>query len=119
MAGVVIIGAGQAGLSIAHSLQKKGIKPLILEKNYCFIANWSVSEFPLKFRKKFFNTISRSKYSIISFQENFENINNLKFFNKVKNKLKKKFIFNLQTFEHYNNSPLNKNNHYILTLIRK
>ena len=31
---VIIIGAGQAGLSIAHSLQKKGIKPLILEKNY-------------------------------------------------------------------------------------
>ena len=31
---VIIIGAGQAGLSIAHSLQKKRIKPLILEKNY-------------------------------------------------------------------------------------
>ena len=29
----VIIGAGQAGLSLAHSL-KKGIKPLILKKNY-------------------------------------------------------------------------------------
>ena len=25
---VIIIGAGQAGLSIAHSLQKKGIKPI-------------------------------------------------------------------------------------------
>jgi len=34
---VIIIGAGQAGLSIAHSLQKKGIKPLILEKNYFFL----------------------------------------------------------------------------------
>ena len=31
---VIIIGAGQAGLSIAHSLQKKGIKPLILEKKH-------------------------------------------------------------------------------------
>ena len=31
---VIIVGAGQAGLSIAYSLQKKGIKPLILEKNY-------------------------------------------------------------------------------------
>ncbi len=88
-------------------------------KNYCFIANWSISEFPVKFRKKFLYTINNSKYSIISFQENFENINNLKFFNKIKNKLKEKFIVNLQTFEHYNNSPLNKNNHYILTLVRK
>ena len=89
------------------------------KKNYCFIANWSISEFPLKFRKKFFNTINKSKYSIISFQENFENINNLKFFKKIINKLSNKFKINLQTFDHYNNSPLNKNNHYILTLIKK
>ena len=89
------------------------------KKNYCFIANWSISEFPITFRKKFFNIINRSKYSIISFQENFENINNLKFFNKSLDKLRKKFLFNLQTFDHYNNSPLNKNNHYILTLVRK
>ena len=89
------------------------------KKNYCFIANWSISEFPIRFRKKFFNTIIRSKYSIISFQENFENINNLKFFNNALVKLRKKFNFNLQTFDHYNNSPLNKNNHYILTLVRK
>ena len=89
------------------------------KKNYCFIANWSISEFPIRFRKKFFNTIIRSKYSIISFQENFENINNLKFFNNALLKLRKKFNFNLQTFDHYNNSPLNKNNHYILTLVRK
>jgi len=91
----------------------------ITKKNYCFIANWSISEFPLKFRKKFINTINRSNYSIISFQENFENINNLKFFNKIFNKMRNKFIINLQTFDHYNNSPLNKNNHYILTLVRK
>ena len=88
-------------------------------KNYCFIANWSISEFPIKFRKKFFNTIKKSKYSIISFQENFENINNLEFFNKTVDKLSKKFTVNLQTFDHYNNSPLNKNNHFILTLVRK
>ena len=88
------------------------------KKNFCLIANWSISEFPIKFRKKFFNAINRSKYSIISFQENFENINNLKFFKKTLNKLSNKFKVNLQTFDHYNKSPLNKNNHYILTLIR-
>ena len=37
---------------------------------------------------------------------------NLKYFNQTLNKLSNKFIINLQTFDHYNNSPLNKNNHY-------
>ena len=89
------------------------------KKNYFFIANWSISEFPKNFREKFFNTIYQSQYSIISFQENFENINNLKFFKKILKRLGNKFISNLQTYNHYNNSPLNKNNHYILTLVRK
>ena len=30
---VVVIGAGQAGLSIAHALQKRGVRPVLLEKN--------------------------------------------------------------------------------------
>ena len=56
------------------------------KKNYDLIANWSISEFSIKFREKFFNTINKSEYSIISFQENFENINNLKYFKKILNK---------------------------------
>lgn len=30
---VVVVGGGQAGLSIAHTLQKRGIRPLVLEKH--------------------------------------------------------------------------------------
>ena len=30
---VVVVGGGQAGLSIAHALQKRGIRPVVLEKN--------------------------------------------------------------------------------------
>ena len=30
---VVVIGAGQAGLSVAYALQQRGIRPLVLEKN--------------------------------------------------------------------------------------
>jgi putative flavoprotein involved in K+ transport len=30
---VVVVGGGQAGLSVAHALQKRGIRPLVLEKN--------------------------------------------------------------------------------------
>lgn len=31
--GVVVVGAGQAGLSVAHALQKRGIRPVVFEKN--------------------------------------------------------------------------------------
>lgn len=31
---VVVIGAGQAGLSVAHALQKRGIRPLVLERHW-------------------------------------------------------------------------------------
>lgn len=30
---VVVVGAGQAGLSVAHALQKRGVRPVVLEKN--------------------------------------------------------------------------------------
>ena len=42
--------------------------------DYLFIANWSISEFPYHFRKKFFVAIKNAKFSIISFQENFEKL---------------------------------------------
>ena len=113
-----LIGKVSGKLNLISELSQLN-KYISTKKNYCLIANWSVSEFPIKFREKFFNTINNSEYSIISFQENFENINNLKYFKKILNKLSNKFTFNLQTFNHYNHSPLNKNNHYILTLIRK
>ncbi|MEB3352408.1 MAG: FAD-dependent oxidoreductase, partial [Cyanobacteriota bacterium] len=30
---VVVVGAGQAGLSVAQALQQRGIRPLLLEKH--------------------------------------------------------------------------------------
>ena len=89
------------------------------KKNYLFIANWSISEFPLKFRRKFISLIRNSKYSIISFQDNFEKIDNLKFFNDIIKKNNDKFNYNLKPFKYYNKSILNKNKHYLLTLIKK
>ncbi len=86
-------------------------------RNYkLVIANWSLSEFPLKFRNKFISIIKNSKYSIISFQKNFENIDNLNFFKKEINKLGSKYVVKIDTFDHYNKSFLNKNKHYILTI---
>ena len=90
-----------------------------IKKNSLVIANWSLSEFPLNFRKKFISTIKNSKYAIISFQKNFEKINNYNFFINQINKLGSKYIAKIDTYDHYNNSFLNKNKHFILTICRK
>ena len=54
--------------------------------NYIFIANWSISETHIKFRKKFEDIIKKNNYVLISFQEYFENINNLTYFKSLKKK---------------------------------
>ena len=89
------------------------------KNNNLLIANWSLSEFPLNFRKKFFSTIKNSDNTIIFFKDNFKNINNYKFFTRQIKKLGSKYISKIDTFNHYNNSFLNKNKHYILTICRK
>ena len=62
------------------------------KKNSLVIANWSLSEFPLNFRKNFISTIKNSKYTIISFQKNFEKLIITIFFVKQINKLGSKYI---------------------------
>ena len=89
------------------------------KNNSLVIANWSLSEFPLNFRKKFISTIKNSKYAIISFQKNFEKINNYNFFMRQINKLGSNYIAKVDTYNHYNNSFLNKNKHFILTICKK
>ena len=63
----------------------------IKKKSDLFIANWSLSEIPINYRKKFLSKIMESKYIFISFQQQFEDINNLRYFNSLKIKLSKKF----------------------------
>ena len=61
------------------------------EKNL-FIANWSFSEIPLHFRKKLFFIFKKYRYHLVSFQHYFEKIDNLKYFNNLKNRNLKKNI---------------------------
>ena len=84
-----------------------------------FIANWSLSEFPLKFREKFLPKIKQAKYSIICFQEKFENINNSKFFKILINKIKKNYDCKLVDFKYYNQSLFNNTNHRMLIIKKK
>ena len=52
------------------------------------IANWSISEFPIKLRKDLNFIFKYFDHQIISFQKNFEMIDNNKYFQKI-NKLNK------------------------------
>ena len=50
----------QKGIKLINRLDK--LKHLTKNKeNDLFIANWSLSEFPLKYRKQFISTIKNSK----------------------------------------------------------
>ena len=79
-----------------------------------FIANWSLSETPINFRKKLFKVIKKSNFILISFQEKFEKINNLKYFKKFEKKLSKNFKFKMIKNKYYNGNLFNKQDHYFL-----
>ena len=82
------------------------------EKIDLFLANWSLSETPIKFRNKFYHKITNSKYILICFQETFENINNLKYFNNLKNKLNNKFQVKIIKNKFYKGNIIFRQNHY-------
>ena len=79
-----------------------------------FLANWSLSETPINYRKKFFIKIKNSKYIFISFQEKFENLNNLEYFKNIRKLLSKKFQIKIIKNQFYHGNWFNKQNHYFL-----
>ena len=84
-----------------------------LNNNYdLFLANWSLSEAPINLRNKFYYKIYKSKYILISFQEKFENIDNLKYFNNLKKRLKNKFDITIIKNKYYKGNIIFKQNHY-------
>ena len=80
--------------------------------NSLFIANWSLSETPINFRKKFIKSIKNSKLILISFQENFENIDNLKYFKNLKKNLEKKFEIKIIKNKFYKGNFFKKQKHF-------
>ena len=86
--------------------------PQMKNLNSLFIANWSISETPINFRKKFLNIMSSSQYILICFQEEFENTNNLKYFKLLKSKLFNKFLIILKKNKFYKGNIFYKQNHY-------
>jgi hypothetical protein len=82
------------------------------KKTSLFIANWSLSETPLKFRSKFLKFIKNSDFILISFQEFFEKIDNLKYFNYLKNDLSDLFNIKIVKNKYYKGNFFKKQNHY-------
>ena len=77
-----------------------------------FIANWSLSETPKKFRKNFISIIKKNEFILICFQEKFEDIDNLKYFNNLRSKLSNKFAIKILKNKFYTGNMINKHNHY-------
>ena len=85
-----------------------------IKKNFSslFIANWSISEMPLKLRNSILYNVDNFDHRIISFQEKFENINNKTYFLNYQKKLQDKCSIKIEKLQHYKKNLLNKSNHY-------
>jgi|TARA_B110000037_G_scaffold206091_1_gene251698 putative sugar O-methyltransferase len=77
-----------------------------------FIANWSLSETPIKFRENFIEIIKKNEFILICFQEKFEDIDNLKYFDKLKSKLSKSYKIKILKNKFYTGNMINRHNHY-------
>ena len=77
-----------------------------------FIANWSLSETPLNFRKKFIPIMIKNHFILISFQEKFEDIDNLEYFNNLKSEISDKYKIKILKNNFYTGNIINKQNHY-------
>ena len=62
--------------------------------------------------EKILSNILKSKYILICFQEKFENINNLKYFDNLKFELSKKFKIIIKKNKFYKGNIFSRQNHY-------
>jgi putative sugar O-methyltransferase len=84
------------------------------KKNSLFIANWSLSEVPLTFRKKFISTIKYHQFFLISFQASFEKIDNYKYFQEITQFLNKKFTIKIIKNKFYKGHLFKKEDHFFM-----
>jgi hypothetical protein len=69
---------------------KENLEKVKLIRNKIFIANWSFSEVPISFRHDLNFIFDIFDFQLISFQKHFENMNNLQYFERIKNMNEKK-----------------------------
>ncbi len=88
------------------------------EKTILVIANWSISEMPMNLRKNLEFLFEECNYAVVSYQNKFENMDNVEYFFNFSNKLSNNHISNISYLKEMN-SKLKKNKHYILLLKKK
>jgi|LakMenE01Jun11ns_1017448.scaffolds.fasta_scaffold9952563_3 hypothetical protein len=93
------------------SLIKKYNKKMNKRNVNFLIANWSISEMPINLRNKINKLTYNFPNKLISFQEKFEDINNLNYFLKYRDTLKKTIV-KIEKHFHYKKSLFNNNNHF-------
>jgi len=93
------------------SLIKKYNKKINKRNVNFLIANWSISEMPIDLRDKINKLTYNFPNKLISFQEKFEDINNLNYFLKYHDTLKKTIV-KIEKHYHYKKSLFNNNNHF-------
>ena len=98
-------------LSDIKLIQKKFDMHQNENKNTLLIANWSLSEMPIKLRLKLEHLIKNCNYGIISFQSKFEEISNIDYFNKLQKELGNTYVSDIKHLDQMN-SYLNSINHY-------
>lgn len=73
------------------------------KKSKLFIATWSFSETAIEYRKKFIPIISNFNYYLIAYQKNFNEVDNIHYFNKFMTEVEKSKIQNFE-IEHLKDS---------------
>lgn len=92
------------------NILKKTIEKIKLIPNKIFIANWSLSEVPMNLRNDLSYIFDIFDFQLISFQKNFESINNFEYFSNIKNNnIKKNRVSSFLKVE------LIKNNYYLFS----
>ena len=87
------------------------------KKKILIIANWSLSEMPITLRKDLEFLFLNCDYAFVSFQDYFEGISNLDYFEQLKIKLINDFSISIKPISEMNNF-FNSNKHFSL-LIKK
>ncbi len=101
-----------AQFSLINNIGELNLKQNV--KNSVFLANWSLSEVPIEFRKTITNHIENYEYIMISFQEFFEDINNLDYFENLRLELKNKYETKIVFNKYYKGNIIKRQKHFFL-----